>query len=107
VILVGVFLPERFFLRELVMLAAAAASYVLTPAAVHAKNSFTFGPIREVAFLFIGIFLTMMPALGYLQQHGRDLGFTKPEQYYFASGGLSAVLDNAPTYLNFLQLAEA
>ncbi len=103
----AVFLPERFFLRELVMLGAAAASYRLTPRLIHEQNHFTFGPIKEVAFLFIGIFLTMMPALGFLSQHGRSFGFTRPAQYYFASGGLSAVLDNAPTYLNFLQLAEA
>ncbi len=107
VIIGAVFLPEIYFLREGVMLAAAAASYRLTPRRVHEENHFTFGPIKEVAFLFAGIFLTMMPALGYLSQHGRELGFTKPAQYYFASGSLSSVLDNAPTYLNFLQLAEA
>ncbi len=107
VIIGAVFLPETFFLRELVMLGAAAASYRLTPRLVHEENHFTFGPIKEVAFLFIGIFLTMMPALGYLSQHGREFGFTRPAQYYFASGALSSVLDNAPTYLNFLELAEA
>ena len=103
----AVFLPETFFLREIVMLGAAAASYKLTPRIVHEENHFTFDPIREVAFLFIGIFLTMMPALGYLDQHGKEFGFNQPAQYYFASGSLSSVLDNAPTYLNFLQLAEA
>jgi Na+/H+ antiporter NhaD/arsenite permease-like protein len=107
VIIGAVFLPETFFLRELVMLGAAAASYKLTPKVVHDENHFTFGPIREVALLFLGIFMTMMPALGYLDQHGKEFGFTRPAQYYFASGSLSSVLDNAPTYLNFLQLAEA
>lgn len=106
VIIGAVFLPEKFFLRELVMLGAAAASYFLTPKFVHQENAFTFGPIKEVAFLFIGIFTTMMPALGYLAAHGQEFGFTRPLQYYFASGSLSAVLDNAPTYVNFLQLAE-
>ena len=101
----AVFLPARFFLREGVMLAVAAASYVFTPKQVHAENAFTFAPIKEVAFLFIGIFATMMPALGYLELHGAEFGFHRPLQYYFASGGLSAVLDNAPTYVNFLQLA--
>jgi len=48
----------------------------------------------------------MMPALGYLQQHGKEFNLDRPTQYYVASGSLSAVLDNAPTYLNFLQLAE-
>jgi Na+/H+ antiporter NhaD/arsenite permease-like protein len=103
----GVFLPERFFLREIVMLGAAAASYFLTPKKVHQENAFTFGPIKEVAFLFVGIFATMMPALGYLEEHGQEFGFHRPGQYYFASGALSAVLDNAPTYVNFLQLAQS
>lgn len=107
VIIGAVFLPEKFFLRELVMLGAAAASYFTTAKIVHTENAFTFGPIKEVAYLFAGIFLTMMPALGYLALHGPDFGLTRPLQYYFASGGLSAVLDNAPTYVNFLQLAEA
>jgi len=102
----AVFLPARFFLREAVMIAAAVASYRLTPKQVHEENAFTFAPIKEVAFLFIGIFATMMPALGYLEQHGAEFGFNRPVQYYFASGILSAVLDNAPTYVNFLQLAQ-
>lgn len=106
VIIGAVFLPDKFFLREAVMLAAAAASFFLTPKAVHQENTFSFGPIKEVAFLFAGIFTTMMPALGYLALHGQEFGFTRPLQYYFASGSLSAVLDNAPTYVNFLQLAE-
>lgn len=106
VIIGAVFLPETYFLREVVMIAAATASYFLTPKVVHQENHFGFGPIKEVALLFVGIFLTMMPALGYLEQHGPSFGFTKPLQYYFSSGSLSAVLDNAPTYVNFLKLAE-
>ena len=73
---------------------------------VHVENHFSFGPIKEVALLFVGIFATMMPALDYLEQHGREFALTKPAQYYFASGALSSVLDNAPTYVNFLKLAE-
>ena len=107
VIIGAVFLPETWFLREVVMLAAAFASHRFTPKVVHDENHFTFGPIKEVAFLFAGIFMTMMPALGYLDEHGKDFGFDHPTQYYFASGGLSSVLDNAPTYLNFLELAKA
>jgi Na+/H+ antiporter NhaD/arsenite permease-like protein len=49
----------------------------------------------------------MMPALGYLAAHGRQFGVTSPLQYYFASGALSSVLDNAPTYANFFQLAQS
>jgi len=99
-------LPERYFMREAVMLAAAFASYRLTPAAVHEGNAFGFGPIKEVAFLFAGIFATMMPALGYIDQHGGEFGVKRPMQYYLATGGLSSVLDNAPTYASFLRLAE-
>ena len=106
VIIGAVFLPEKYFLRELTMLAGAAAAYFLTPKPVHAENHFSFGPIKEVAYLFIGIFVTMLPALGYLELHGKEFGLTRPAHYYFASGSLSAVLDNAPTYVNFLKLAE-
>lgn len=97
---------ERYLLRECLMIGAAVASYRLTNRNVHAANQFTFGPIREVAFLFAGIFMTMMPALAYINQHGADLGVKHPLQYYMASGTLSSILDNAPTYATFLQLAE-
>jgi Na+/H+ antiporter NhaD/arsenite permease-like protein len=103
----AVFIPERFMLREVVMIASACASLLLTPKPVHAQNAFSFGPIKEVAFLFIGIFATMMPALDYLRMHGQEFGVVHPLQYYFACGALSSVLDNAPTYVNFLQLAQA
>jgi Na+/H+ antiporter NhaD/arsenite permease-like protein len=106
VIVGAVFLPEGYFLREGVMLAAALCSYKLTPRQVHEENAFSFGPIKEVAFLFAGIFATMMPALGYIDQHGGEFGVKKPMQYYLASGSLSSVLDNAPTYATFLRLAE-
>ena len=106
--LVGtVFLPDDWFpAREAAMAGIATASYFLTKKQVHEKNAFSFGPIKEVAFLFAGIFLTMMPALGYLAAHGQSFGFTHPMQYYLSSGALSSVLDNAPTYVNFLQLAQ-
>ena len=106
VIIGAVFLPDRYFVRELVMLAAAFASYRLTARQVHEENHFSFGPIREVAWLFLGIFATMLPALDYLEEHGQEFAFTKPAHYYFATGALSSVLDNAPTYVNFLKLAE-
>ena len=103
----AVFLPGKYFLREIGMLAAALCSYKLTAKSVHEENAFTFGPIKEVAFLFAGIFATMMPALGYIDQHGGEFGVKKPMQYYLASGSLSSVLDNAPTYATFLRLAES
>ena len=105
VIIGAVFVPERYFARETLMLAAAAASYFLTPKSVHDENQFSFGPIKEVAWLFLGIFATMLPALDYLEVHGREFALTRPAHYYFATGALSSVLDNAPTYVNFLKLA--
>lgn len=102
VILGAVFLEHPPFLREAIMLAAAAGSYYTTKPHVHAANQFNFHPIQEVAILFIGIFATMMPALDWLQ--GRADGFVRPTPglFYWAAGMLSSVLDNAPTYLSFL-----
>jgi len=89
--------------REMLMAVAAFASLATTPKRVHGENVFNYAPIREVAFLFIGIFLTMVPALDYLYHNSEKLPLKTPGQYYFLSGSLSAVLDNAPTYLTFLQ----
>ncbi len=102
VILSAVFLERPPFLREALMVAAAAGSYYTTRPHIHAANHFNFEPIREVALLFIGIFTTMMPALDWLQSHARDFGQPTPGLFYWAAGGLSSVLDNAPTYLSFL-----
>lgn len=88
----------------IVMIAAAVISYYTTRPAVHEANDFNFGPVKEVGFLFIGIFLTMIPALQILE-HGGVAGVSSPLSYYFASGSLSAFLDNAPTYLAFLASA--
>jgi Na+/H+ antiporter NhaD/arsenite permease-like protein len=107
VIVGGVFMPEEYYIRQIAMLGAAAASYFTTRKSVRDANEFSFGPIKEVGFLFVGIFATMMPALDYLKEHGQEFGFDKPVQYYVSSGALSSVLDNAPTYLNFLTLAES
>jgi Na+/H+ antiporter NhaD/arsenite permease-like protein len=67
------------------------------------KNAFTFGPIIEVAVLFAGIFATMAPVLEMLNAWAQrpDFGLTKPVHFFWASGALSSVLDNAPTYLAF------
>jgi Na+/H+ antiporter NhaD/arsenite permease-like protein len=88
-----------------VQVLVAAAAYRLASPAIHRANLFTFHPVQEVGFLFVGIFLTMAPALAYLQANGARIGLETPSQYFFATGVLSAFLDNAPTYLNFLQAA--
>lgn len=104
VILGAVFISNPPFLREGLMIAAAIGSYFTTKKSVHASNHFNFHPIQEVAILFIGIFATMMPALDWLQNNAQMiLGKTPPpELFYWGSGILSSVLDNAPTYLSFL-----
>jgi Na+/H+ antiporter NhaD/arsenite permease-like protein len=102
-VLGAVFLPE--FWREALMIVAALASYFSTPRQVHESNHFTFGPIKEVGWLFLGIFATMVPALDYLQNNAQTLGVQSNLGFYFSSGALSAFLDNAPTYLTFLSTA--
>lgn len=90
------------FLREGLMLAAATGSYFTTKREVHQQNHFNFHPIKEVAILFVGIFATMMPALDWLSANAGALGQPTPAFFYWGSGILSSVLDNAPTYLSFL-----
>jgi len=105
-VLAAVFIDPPY--REILMAVAAFGSLATTPRRVHGENSFNYAPIKEVAFLFIGIFATMVPALNYLNKHASDEAFQKylatPGQFFFASGSLSAVLDNAPTYLTFLEV---
>lgn len=69
------------------------------------SNEFNFVPIKEVAILFAGIFATMIPTLDYLEQNAAELGVNTYGQFYWGAGMLSSVLDNAPTYLNFLSAA--
>src|SRR5207249_1625109 len=73
----------------------------LTPREVRRSNGFTTYPIVEVAVLFFGIFLTMIPALELLRLRGGELGVRQPWQFFWATGALSSFLDNAPTYLAF------
>ena len=98
-------LPSPY--REAVMLAVSAVSLAATPRDVHEANRFTFHAIAEVAALFAGIFLTMLPALQILHARGATLGLTTPRQFFWASGLLSSFLDNAPTYLTFLAVAQS
>ena len=102
-ILAAVFLPGGF--REVVMVLSAVASYKFTRPAIREANDFTFGPIKEVGWLFIGIFATMVPVLDYLQLHSMELGIDTQGKYFWLTGMLSGVLDNAPTYLTFAAAA--
>ncbi|HEV8264956.1 MAG TPA: sodium:proton antiporter [Gemmatimonadales bacterium] len=101
--------PWGFGSQEAMLAVLALAAYALTPKEYREKNEFRFGPIVEVAVLFAGIFITMAPALEILNAWGRGqrevLGMafavTQPWQFFWATGVLSSVLDNAPTYLSF------
>lgn len=107
--LVGVVLAVAFLhspWRELTMIALAALSLWQTPKAVRSGNEFTFYPIVEVAVLFLGIFVTMVPALELLRVRGHELGVQEPWQFFWMSGALSSFLDNAPTYMTFLALGQ-
>ena len=101
VILVAVFVDRPAFLREAMMIAAAAGSWFTTKKHIHDANEFNWHPIKEVAVLFIGIFATMLPALDWLERNASQLGSPTPG-FYWGSGVLSSVLDNMPTYLCFL-----
>ena len=92
-------------LRDGLMIALAAISMAITSNTLREKNNFNFEPIKEVAYLFIGIFTTMIPALMLLNARGAELGLDSPAKYFWLTGILSSFLDNAPTYLTFLATA--
>jgi len=104
VVIVAVFLPTPW--REIAMIAASGVSVRKTPKRIREKNEFSYHPIEEVAILFAGIFATMIPALLILKARGGALGVTQPWHFFWVAGSLSSFLDNAPTYLTFLSLAQ-
>jgi Na+/H+ antiporter NhaD/arsenite permease-like protein len=93
-------------LREATIVALAGLSLRLTPRAIRRANGFSWSPMIEVAVLFFGIFLTMIPAFELLRVRGHELGVSQPWHFFWATGLLSSLLDNAPTYLTFLALAQ-
>lgn len=96
------------YLRELIMFTTAFFAYKTSDKKALKGNDFNFEPILEVAFIFIGIFFTMMPALQLIGDFaGSETGasYINADTLYWMTGGLSGVLDNAPTYLNFLSAA--
>ncbi len=103
--------------RDAGLLLVTAASLLCTPAKVHADNQFGWAPMQEVAKLFAGIFLTILPVIALLRQGvggpfgavvaavTRPDGMPDPAMYFWATGLLSSFLDNAPTYLVFFNTA--
>ena len=118
VLAVGLLIPGKPFVllrsfvvpeytREAAMLALAGLSMLTTPPEVRRANQFTFSAIGEVGALFLGIFITMQAPIEILQARGPSLGLSQPWQFFWATGGLSSFLDNAPTYVVFFETANS
>jgi Na+/H+ antiporter NhaD/arsenite permease-like protein len=113
VIMTLVFLPpdplhplvDAFHLRELALLSLGVLSWIVTPTSIRRENRFSWAPILEVAAVFLGIFITMIPAAALLEAHGRYAAVYEPRTLFWAAGIVSSVLDNAPTYLAFASAA--
>lgn len=93
------------YLREIVLILLAGASLYFTKSKVRKSNKFSWEPIVEVAYLFLGIFITMSPTLIWLAKNAGNFGVTEPWQFMYASGILSSFLDNTPTAVAFYDLA--
>ena len=93
------------FIREAAIVGMAALSLLFTTNLLRVSNNFTWEPIKEVPYLFIGIFVTMVPCLLYLESNAKHLGITSPQQFYYFTGLLSSFLDNTPTAVTFHSLA--
>ncbi|MDP4239554.1 MAG: sodium:proton antiporter [Bacteroidota bacterium] len=93
------------YLREIVLVVLTAMSLFFTKSEVRSNNKFSWDPIVEVAYLFLGIFITMVPTLIWLTRNASSFGVTEPWQFLYASGFLSSFLDNTPTAVAFYNLA--
>jgi Na+/H+ antiporter NhaD/arsenite permease-like protein len=113
----GTEVPLPGLVRDVGLLAVTFVSLKITPAQVHEDNQFSWGPMQEVAKLFAGIFITIVPVIAMLRAGiegpfgpiiaavTRPDGTPDPAMYFWASGALSSFLDNAPTYLVFFNTA--
>ncbi|QOJ29545.1 MAG: sodium:proton antiporter [Ignavibacteriales bacterium] len=98
--------PLPFGIREIIMMSVVVLAYRTADQEVLKANEFDFEPIKEVAYLFVGIFITMIPALQLIAYEARVYSnILNQGTFYWATGSLSSFLDNAPTYLNFLSAA--
>lgn len=94
------------FLREIALLAIILFSLKITKRKIREDNHFSWEPITEVAIIFIGIFVTMTPALIYLNSNAEIFGLTTAREFFYATGALSSFLDNAPTAVAFYTVAQ-
>jgi Na+/H+ antiporter NhaD/arsenite permease-like protein len=104
-------LPLGNLLKDVMLVLMGVLSLVTTKKVLREANGFNWFPIQEVAYLFFGIFVTIIPALAILQagEHGALAGLVRavrePWQFFWVTGALSSFLDNAPTYLTFFNAA--
>jgi Na+/H+ antiporter NhaD/arsenite permease-like protein len=103
-VIAGMFLP--FPRREGVFILMSIVSLLTTRRQCRTDNKFNYNPILEVAILFAGIFITMVPALLILNVRAAELGFAKPWQFFWGTGVLSSFLDNTPTYLAYFSMGQ-
>ncbi|MGD2036295.1 MAG: sodium:proton antiporter, partial [Desulfobacterales bacterium] len=107
----GIHRTIQDWVRDGLLILMGILSLVTTPIRIRDDNDFTWFPIIEVAYLFIGIFITMIPCLLILKAGSQGAlafltnGVTQPRHYFWVTGGLSSFLDNAPTYLTFFNSA--
>ncbi|MSR41012.1 MAG: sodium:proton antiporter [Phycisphaerales bacterium] len=94
------------YMRELLMLAILGVSLRCTHKSVRDANQFSWSAIVEVAAIFIGVFVSMQVPLEVLRWSGPTLGLTHASHFFWTTGFLSSMLDNAPTYLVFLEVAK-
>lgn len=92
-------------IREIALLSIAVVSYLTTPRKRHKQTDFSFHPMAEVGILFVGIFACLIPVEAELNRQAASLPIREGWQFFWSSGVLSAVLDNAPTYAAFTSLA--
>jgi Na+/H+ antiporter NhaD/arsenite permease-like protein len=107
----GVHRATQDWVRDGFLVLMGVLSLVTTSKKIHEDNDFSWFPIIEVAYLFIGIFITMVPCLLILKAGLKgELAFLiaavkEPMHYFWVTGALSGFLDNAPTYLTFFNTA--
>lgn len=115
VMILGLLLPKsivpnfpfwQIAIRVFVLVAIIYVNHRITPRQITMMNNFSWEPFEEVAVIFAAIFITMVPAVKYLEVHALQVGVSTPWAFYWISGILSGILDNAPTYASFFAVAQ-
>jgi Na+/H+ antiporter NhaD/arsenite permease-like protein len=115
IIIMGLILPKTYLpllpfwqvaIRVFCLVFVIFVGHRITPKQVMVMNNFSWEPFKEVAIIFAGIFVTMIPAIKYLELNAVSVGLSSPWAFYWLSGILSGVLDNAPTFAAFFAIAQ-